>query len=69
MNGEASGLEIVIGAVAVAILLVIPLYRVMAKAGLNPALAFLIAIPGFGYLIVIGILAFADWPNEPEGYR
>jgi len=51
------------------VIVVVPLYRVMAKAGLNPLLSLIIVIPGLGYLIVIGILAFATWPNEPDGYR
>lgn len=62
-------MEVIIGAIALAAILVLPLYRIMAKAGLNPLLSLIIVIPVLGYLIVIGILAFATWPNEPDGYR
>lgn len=55
--------------IVTAAVVVFPLYRIMVKAGLNPLLSLIIVIPGIGYAIVIGILAFATWPNEPDGYR
>jgi hypothetical protein len=62
-------MEALLMTVVLAVLVVVPLFRIMKKAGLNPAWSFLIVIPGLGYLAVIGILAFAEWPNEPAGYR
>jgi ABC-type glycerol-3-phosphate transport system permease component len=62
-------MDVILGMIVLAAVTVVPLYRIMAKAGLNPILSLIIVIPGLGYLIVIGILAFATWPNEPEGYR
>ena len=62
-------METLIWLIVVAVLLVVPLFRIMNRAGLNPILALLILIPGLGYLAVIGILAFAEWPTEPSGYR
>ena len=62
-------MEALLGMVLLAALVIVPLFRIMKRAGLNPALSFLIVIPGLGYLAVIGILAFAQWPTEPDGYR
>ncbi|MDB5692899.1 MAG: hypothetical protein JWO81_1962 [Alphaproteobacteria bacterium] len=62
-------MEALLGMAVLAVILVVPLYRIMQKAGLNPLLSLIIIVPGLGYLVAIGILAFAEWPNEPAGYR
>jgi hypothetical protein len=62
-------MQLLIEMVMLAIVVVVPLFRIMRKTGLNPMLSFIIFIPGLGYLAVLGILAFAQWPNEPAGYR
>jgi hypothetical protein len=41
------------------------LWRIFTKAGLSPALAFLIFVPGVGSAIVLCILAFMDWKVVP----
>lgn len=54
--------------VLLSLLVVIPLWRVFGRAGLHPALSLLVFIPVFGFLIVLGVLAFTRWPNV-EGVR
>jgi hypothetical protein len=49
-------------AVALAVLLVIPVWRIFRRAGLHPALSLLLFIPGLGVLIVSVVLAFSRWP-------
>lgn len=43
-------------------LLIIPLWRICARAGFHPALSLLAAIPFIGLVVVSAILAFGDWP-------
>jgi hypothetical protein len=62
-------MEILLGTIVLGLLLAVPFYRILGKAGLSPMLALLLFLPGFGYLIILGILAFSEWPNEPAGYR
>lgn len=45
-------------------LLIIPLWKICARAGFNPALSLIAIIPFLGFLIVVGILAFAQWPSQ-----
>jgi hypothetical protein len=40
-------------------------YRILTKAGMSGALAFLLLLPGIGPLIVICILAFGTWKVVP----
>lgn len=44
------------------LLLIIPLWKICARAGLNPALSLIAVIPVLGLLVVATILAFAEWP-------
>lgn len=46
----------------VAILAIIPTWRILRKAGFIPALSLLLIVPLFGGLCVIMILAFTQWP-------
>jgi hypothetical protein len=48
-----------IGTIAV----IVPLWLVFQRVGLNPAWSLLTVIPALGLLIVLGILAHAEWPN------
>ena len=48
--------------VIIAILALIPLWRVFSRAGLVPALSLLVLIPVLGWVIVGLILALSDWP-------
>jgi uncharacterized membrane protein YhaH (DUF805 family) len=41
------------------------LWRIFTKAGLSGALSLLIFIPGIGSLVVLCVLAFADWKVTP----
>jgi hypothetical protein len=51
-----------IGHVLVALLLVIPTWRICARAGFSGALSLLHFVPVVGSLVVMAILAFSDWP-------
>jgi len=50
-----------------AILMLYPAWRIFERTGFPPALAFLVLIPGVGMLVVLGILAFAEWPVQRYG--
>ena len=54
-------------AVTLAALLIIPVWRIFRRAGLQPALALLLLVPGLGVLIVSLILAFSRWPAAEGG--
>jgi hypothetical protein len=41
---------------------VYPVWRIYARAGLNPALSLFLAIPFLGWFLVLGILTYAKWP-------
>jgi len=45
-----------------AILVVIPAWRILRKAGFVPALSLLLIVPLLGGLCVMILLAFAQWP-------
>ena len=62
-------MEVLVGSIILSLLIAYPFYRILAKAGLNPAIALVLFIPVIGYLILLGVLAFMEWPNEPAGYR
>jgi uncharacterized membrane protein YhaH (DUF805 family) len=40
-------------------------WRIFTKAGLSGPLSLLVLIPGIGWLIVLCILAFSEWPVAP----
>ena len=44
------------------LLLVVPLWKIHAKAGLRPALSLLVFVPLFGLIVVSAVLAFVHWP-------
>ena len=50
-----------------ALIVIYPLWKIFAKAGLTPALSLFSFVPGLGYLIVACILAFSDWPAVGQG--
>jgi hypothetical protein len=45
--------------------LIFCLWRIFTKAGLSGALSLLVLVPGVGSLIVLCVLAFADWKVVP----
>jgi hypothetical protein len=52
----------VIGHVLVALVLIIPTWRICTRAGFSGALSLLHLVPIVGTLVVMAILAFSDWP-------
>jgi hypothetical protein len=54
----------VIGAAIALALLVVPLWRILRRAGLTPALSLIALLPAFGFLIVSAILAYTEWPPQ-----
>ncbi len=52
----------VIGHVLVALVLVIPTWRICTRAGFPGVLSLLHFLPFVGSLVVMGVLAFSDWP-------
>jgi len=57
--------------VLVALVLIIPTWRICARAGFSGALSLFHLVPLIGSFIVMGVLAFTDWPNgeAPSGKR
>jgi hypothetical protein len=49
------------------LLLLVPTWMIMKKAGFNPALSLFLILPGLGAIIVVAILAFARWPAVDGG--
>jgi len=49
--------------VIVGLMILIPLYFIYKKTGLNPLFSLLIFIPGFGLLLIFLQLALFPWPN------
>jgi hypothetical protein len=52
----------VIGHALVALVLIIPTWRICTRAGFSGALSLLHLVPVVGTLVVMAILAFSDWP-------
>lgn len=48
--------------VILAVLVVVPLWRVCGRAGFSPALSLLAIIPWLGLLIIAAVLGFSEWP-------
>ena len=46
-----------------ALLLIIPTWRICSRAGFSGALSLFHLVPLIGPFIVMGVLAFTDWPN------
>jgi uncharacterized membrane protein YhaH (DUF805 family) len=49
--------------VLVALVLIIPSWRILNRAGFSGGWALLHLVPVIGSFIVMAILAFGDWPN------
>ena len=47
------------------LLIIIPFWFISKKAGLSPWLSLIVLFPAFGTLILLYILAFADWRVMP----
>jgi len=61
--------SVVIGHVLIALLLIIPTWRICQRAGFSGALALFHLVPLIGSFIVMAVLAFSDWPNGEAGPR
>jgi hypothetical protein len=61
------GVSLVFGIVVVhllaALVLIIPTWRICTRAGFSGALSLFHLVPLIGPFIVMGVLAFSDWPN------
>ena len=55
-------LFIVIGHLLLSLLLIIPSWRILGRAGYSGALSLFHLVPVIGSFIVMAILAFGDWP-------
>ena len=60
--GSLALLAILVGHVLVALLLIIPTWRICVRAGFSGALSLYHLVPLIGSFIVMAILAFSDWP-------
>ena len=56
-------LFILIGHLLLSLLLIIPSWRILARAGYSGALSLFHLVPVIGAFIVMAILAFGDWPS------
>jgi uncharacterized membrane protein YhaH (DUF805 family) len=61
--GSALLLMLLIGHMLVALVLIVPTWRICARAGFSGAWSLLHLVPVIGAFIVMAILAFGDWPN------
>ena len=52
--------------VVMSVLVVVPLWRICARAGFNGALSLLALIPWLGIVIVGAVLSFASWPAKRQ---
>jgi hypothetical protein len=54
-----------------ALVLIIPTWRICTRAGFSGALSLFHLVPLIGPFIVMGVLAFSDWPSgeAPPGKR
>jgi hypothetical protein len=50
----------------VAVIVVIPFWKIFQKAGFPPAFSLLMLIPIVN-VVAIYFVAFAQWPNQPRG--
>ena len=60
--GSVALLFLVLGHLLVALLLIIPTWRIFVRAGFSGALSLLHLVPFVGLLVIMAILAFSDWP-------
>jgi len=58
-------MEMDIGLIFIAILFLIPLWRIFKRAGLNKWLSLLVLIPFIGLLIALIVLAASTWNVKP----
>ncbi len=54
---------ILIGHLLLALVLIIPTWRICTRAGFSGALSLFHLVPLIGSFIVMAVLAFSSWPN------
>lgn len=54
---------LVIGHFVVALVLIIPTWRICTRAGFSGAWSLLHLVPVIGIFIIMAVLAFSPWPN------
>jgi hypothetical protein len=61
--GSLALLVLAIGHLLVALVLIIPTWRICTRAGFSGALSLFHLVPFIGSLIVMAVLAFSPWPK------
>ena len=61
--GTLALLFLAIAHLLVALVLIIPTWRICTRAGFSGALSLFHLVPVIGSFIVMAVLAFSDWPN------
>jgi hypothetical protein len=61
--GTLALFALLIGHLLLALILIIPTWRICTRAGFSGALSLFHLVPVIGWLIVMGVLAFSPWPN------
>ena len=56
-------LVLAIGHLLIALVLIVPTWRICTRAGFSGALSLFHLVPLIGSFIVMAVLAFSDWPN------
>jgi len=54
---------VVVAHLVIALVLIIPTWRICTRAGFSGALALFHLVPLIGSFVVMAVLAFSDWPN------
>ena len=60
-------MPLIVASLIFALIVIYPLWRISARAGLPKWPAFTVFIPIIGPPIVAYLLAFSRWPNHPFG--
>jgi len=66
-DGPVQDQDAVGAAVFLALVLIVPIWRIVRRTGRHPALSLLIFFPGIGLILVAFILAFGRWPALENG--
>jgi hypothetical protein len=67
--GSAALMFLFLAHLVVALVLIIPSWRILTRAGYSGALSLFHLVPVIGSFIVMAILAFGEWPSGEAGRR
>ena len=67
--GTLALLFLAIAHLLVALVLIIPTWRICTRAGFSGAVSLFHLVPFIGWLIVMAVLAFNPWPNGEASPR